>query len=288
MPRVAPPSTRIETREVHTGRILSLIDEATVIWSSGTRWGELVAERHRLDGFDTPELEIHSVIVHLGARTRVEQRVRETDRAFAFAPRQVRHGRKEVLVLTLSPALIERAAQQARVGPSRALREHPQLRAPQIEQLALLLEKEARLGFPLGRLYGESLGTALALHLLHQHSTAATPRLATGGIAPYRLRRVLEYVEANLDAELRLFELAAVAGLSTHRFAHNFKRVTGLAPHQYVIRERVERAKHLLRETDTSVTAITYSLGFGSPSRFALVFRRATGTTPSAYRACFR
>jgi AraC family transcriptional regulator len=78
-----------------------------------------------------------------------------------------------------------------------------------------------------------------------------------------------------------------VADLSAHRFAHNFKQATGLAPHQYVIRERMARARRMLRSGAT-VAEVAYALGFGSPSRFALAFRRSTGVTPSAYRAAVR
>ena len=88
-------------------------------------------------------------------------------------------------------------------------------------------------------------------------------------MSPCALRRVVRYIDEHLTEEIRLEGLARVAGLSHHRFAHNFKRTTGLPPHQYVIRRRVECAKPLLRDTDNTVANLTYALGFGSPSRFA-------------------
>jgi len=109
-----------------------------------------------------------------------------------------------------------------------------------------------------------------------------------GGLAPHCLRRVFAYIDEHLDEELRLRTLARVAGLSEGRFAHNFKAATGSSPHRFVIRVRIERAKRMLDETDMTVVTVAHALGFGSASRFALLFRRATGVTPTAYRASSR
>jgi AraC family transcriptional regulator len=296
------PRTRIETHDAHSGESLALIEEATVRWSSGTAWGdEFVAEYYRIEALDTPEFFIpeHSVVVHPGPRVKVEQKMRGSYRCYALgegdveifpamAPRQIRHARKDILILTLSAALVARAAEAAPGASSAALAQHSQLRDARIEQVALLLAEEAQSGFTHGRLYGESLGAALAAYLVGHYSSARPPPARTGGMAPHALRRVVDYIDANLSDELPLSALAEVAGLSTYRFAHNFKQETGLAPHQYLIRERLARARRMLHETDMSVTAISYAVGFGSPSRFALLFRRAMGTTPSAFRGSLR
>ena len=275
-----------------------MIDEAYVRWSSGERWGDVVAELHSIDSLDSPEFCIpaHTIVLHPGARVKVEQKVCGRFRRHwlgagdveifpAFAPLQIRHGRKEIVILTLAPGLLARAAQEAPGGRAPELHEQPPLRDARIEQIAAMLADEARADFPHGRLYGEALGTALAAHLVHRYSGTALPRSRTGGMAPHRLRRVLEYIEANLAEDLPLRALASVADLSSHRFSHDFKRETGLAPHQFVIRERIERAKGLLRDTDWTVAAVAYASGFGNPSRFTVLFRRATGVTPSVFRA---
>jgi AraC family transcriptional regulator len=201
---------------------------------------------------------------------------------------QIRHGRKDILIAAFEPALIARIASDEPGAPEPELYEQPRLRDPRIEQLVSLLADEAQAGFPHGRLYGESLGIALAAHVVHRYCGVKMPLRRTGGMAPHRLHRVLDYIDAHLTEDLRLGALAAVAEQSTHRFAHNFKQATGLAPHQYVVRERVERAKRMLRESKATIAAIGQGCGFGSASRFALLFRRATGTTPSAFRASSR
>jgi AraC family transcriptional regulator len=296
------PRSRIETRDAHSGESLALVEDDVVRWSSGPLWGdEFVAEYLSVPALDTPEFYIpqHSVVLHPGPRVKVEQKVRGSYRSYslgegdveifpALVPRQIRAERKDILILTLSAALVARAAQEAPRAAGLALAHQSRMRDARIEQVALLVAEEAHSGFAHGRLYGESLGAALAAYLVSQYAGAKPPPTRTGGLAPHALRRVVDYIDANLGSQLPLSALAEVAGLSTYRFAHNFKHETGLAPHQYVIRERLARAKRMLHESDTSVTAIAYAVGFASPSRFALLFRRATGTTPSAFRAALR
>jgi len=288
--------TKIETREPRLGEPIPVIDDEHVRWSSGNEWQDVVVELHCIDALDSPEFCIpaHTVVLHPGARVKVEQKIRGRYRSYwlgagdveifpAYLPLQIRHGRKDILILTLAPALVARVGAET-PGARATLHEQPRLRDARIEQIAAMLAGEVQAGFPHGRLYGEALGTALAAHLAMRYSGAGPPRSRTGGLSPHRLRRVLEYIDANLTEDLRLDALAAVADLNPHRFAHNFKHEIGLAPHQYVIRERVERAKRLLRETEMTVAAVAYASGFGNPSRFTLWFRRITGMTPSAFR----
>lgn len=298
------PRTNIATHDPVSGEPLPVIADSSVLWSSGkTVWDGLIVEQHRHNGFDAPEFETpdYSLIIQLSPSATIEQKIngRFQSRVLkpgdiclfsAGAPRQMRTPRRyEVLVLTLSPELINRAACELRGTLNPELVEHHQLRDAQIEHIGRALKVEAETGYSSGRLYGESLGMALAVRLLTKYS-AVKPVVCEhkGGMSPHCLRSVVEYIHDNLGEDLRLSTLAEVAGLSQHRFAHNFKHATGLAPHQYVIRERMERAKQMLRETDSPVAAVAYTLGCGSQSRFTILFRRATGTTPSAYRASFK
>jgi len=109
-----------------------------------------------------------------------------------------------------------------------------------------------------------------------------------GGMAPRVLRQVMDYIDSNLDSPLRMASLAEVCGLSQYRFAHNFKSATGVPPYQYVIRRRLDRAKHMLRQTNLSVLDIANAVGCQSISRFNSLFRQEMGITPSSYRASFR
>jgi len=112
---------------------------------------------------------------------------------------------------------------------------------------------------------------------------APTPQ-AHGGLAPGTMRRVREYVEANLGDSIDLVTLAAIAGLSIHHFAREFKQSAGIAPHHYLIQKRVERAQDMLAHTDLSLSEIACAVGFSDQSHLARHFRQIFGTTPGQFR----
>ena len=100
-----------------------------------------------------------------------------------------------------------------------------------------------------------------------------------------RLRRVLDYIAENLAGDLGLDELADVAGMSPHYFSELFRKSVGRPPHQYVLRQRIERAKESLRNPKRSVLEAGLAAGFENPSHFARTFRRFVGATPKQFRA---
>lgn len=114
--------------------------------------------------------------------------------------------------------------------------------------------------------------------------TALPISFQRGGLAPTRLRRVLNHIAANLGGDTSLHRLAERAGLSPYHFAIAFRQSTGLPPHQYVLHQRVERAKELLTNPQLSLAEIGYAAGFASQAHFTTVFRRLVGSTPAAYR----
>ena len=113
--------------------------------------------------------------------------------------------------------------------------------------------------------------------------TAPAPQ-ARSGLSPGAMRRVREYVEAHLSESTDLAVLAAVAGLSIHHFARGFKQSAGLTPHHYLVQKRVERAQHMLANTDFSLSEIAYAVGFSDQSHLARHFRQALGITPGQFR----
>jgi len=100
-----------------------------------------------------------------------------------------------------------------------------------------------------------------------------------------RLRRVTDYISAHLDQQLTLAELGSVACMSPYHFARLFQRSTGIPPHRFVLRARIDRAALLLVAEPLSIARISRVVGFRTPSHFTAVFRRITGVTPRAYRA---
>ncbi|KEY57407.1 AraC family transcriptional regulator [Serratia sp. DD3] len=130
-----------------------------------------------------------------------------------------------------------------------------------------------------------STTTLLMSHLLQHYSHLQWGLPAVrGGLAPIGLKRVHEYIDNHLDQPLLLADLAQQAGLSEFHFARMFKHSTGLAPHQYVMRRRLQQAERLLRETSISLTLIAQACGFSSASHFSHRFKVAYGYAPMQLR----
>lgn len=110
------------------------------------------------------------------------------------------------------------------------------------------------------------------------------PVEVVGGLPPRRLQRVLSHVRENIGQELAVHELAQVVSMSQYYFSKLFKTSTGITPHQYVMRQRVERAQELLRESQLALVEIASQVGFETQSHFTSVFRRLVGITPKRYR----
>ena len=107
---------------------------------------------------------------------------------------------------------------------------------------------------------------------------------AHGGLSTGALRRVREYVQLHLNESINLSMLAAVAGLSMHHFAREFKQSAGVTPHHYLIQKRIERAQQMLAQTDLSLAEIAYAIGFSDQGHLARHFRGLLGTTPREFR----
>jgi AraC family transcriptional regulator len=135
-------------------------------------------------------------------------------------------------------------------------------------------------------LYVDTLCLFVALELgRHLERLAARDAPPVGGLSRLHQRRVVDFVEANLSADIGLTELAGITGLSRFHFVRSFKKSTGVAPYHYLLRRRVERAQALLREGGLSMAEISRTVGFKSAARFNRAFRRICGAPPSTFRA---
>ncbi|MBE7551551.1 MAG: helix-turn-helix transcriptional regulator [Anaerolineales bacterium] len=188
-----------------------------------------------------------------------------------------------LLHVGLMPSLIAAtAAEISQTDPVR-LELIPRLsfQDPLVQQLCLALLAEVELGGLAGRLYAESLGHTLALHLLRNYASGATTHpLPRHGLSETQLRRVLDYLNDQLEQDLSLAELAAAAGYSPTYFARQFKQATGLAPHQYLIHCRVERARGLLEAGTLTVAEIAQRVGFADQSHLDRHFKHLLGVSP--------
>jgi AraC family transcriptional regulator len=183
------------------------------------------------------------------------------------------------LILHLPSTLLRRAAQEIGLDPDRAgLDPRHQIRDPQIEHIAWALDAERRAGNPAGLLYTESLGLALAIHLLGRYPAPLSPG---SGLSRRQLERLTSYIDAHLDADLSLAHLSAVANLSASHLKTLFKRSTGLPVHEYVVQRRVERARELLLRGELPISQVALEVGFAHQSHLARWMRRILGVTPT-------
>ena len=160
-----------------------------------------------------------------------------------------------------------------------------QIRDAQIEACAMMLFAEWQQDHFDNGLYLDSLTNVLAVNLLRHH-TACKPQLPiySGGLPPRQLGQVLDYIDAYLDKNIKLVDLAQLLDMSPFHFSRLFKQSIGMTPHQYLSQQRVERAKQLLKKTDRLIIDIALECGFSSHSHLSKQFRQITGITPKAYR----
>ena len=161
-------------------------------------------------------------------------------------------------------------------------------RDAQIEYLAQLLFAEMQTNNFGGQLYLESLSSILGIHLLRNYCIFEPVfRRYSDGLASNKLRQTIDYIQSNLERKLSLKTMAELVGMDKYYFATQFKQAMGIAPYQYVIEQRVEKAKRLLQNKKLSFTEIALECGFASQSHFNKVFRQYVGTTPKAYQKQF-
>lgn len=230
-----------------------------------------------------------------------------TDTASLFATYRVGQGRDRTtflrapLVSILPPALPHSLAHRPGwntlifsiaapffkqvAGDDAALVEPHATADPLIREVGNAVERDLRIRRPPDARYMESLAVVLAAHVARKYAVAKSTQAAScGGLAPHKLRCVRDHVCEHLGETVRVEQLAEAVHLSPFHFARMFKQSTGQSPHQYVLMQRIERAKELLAETDTALVDVAADVGFRTQGHFTGVFHRYAGFTPRAFR----
>ncbi len=196
-------------------------------------------------------------------------------------------GDDHYLQIRIASRFIQQVAREALAINPDHLELLPEFRTrdSQIEAIGLMLLTELQQGNSGSRLYIESLANVLAIHLIRQYAvTHPQIPIYEGGLPQRQLLQVLTYINDNLEQDMKLADLAALLEMSQFHFSHLFKRSIGIAPYQYLLQQRIERAKQLLKHSDQSIMEIALICGFNSHSHLGKQFRQLTGMTPKAYR----
>ncbi|MBO0789690.1 MAG: helix-turn-helix transcriptional regulator, partial [Ktedonobacteraceae bacterium] len=224
------------------------------------------------------EFNIHQgdLLLRPGGRTPYEVRWR----GLSSEPAQTLHLHldKDLLVRT--------AAELTGSDPSRlSLVERSAFQDPLLTQISLALWHELEQPSSSGKLYAQTAAQMLAVHLLRHYTSAEKAiREPLQGLTRRQVQRVTDFVLAHLNQDLSLEALAQQAGFSPYHFARLFRQATGESPHQFVLRQRIERAQHLLKETDMPLAHVALESGFANQSHLTRAFKRYHGLTPRAYR----
>jgi AraC family transcriptional regulator len=125
---------------------------------------------------------------------------------------------------------------------------------------------------------------ARLVETLEPSQSQTEKRRAMTALPKWRLMRVLKYIDANIGEPITLANLANAAGLSRMYFAKQFRAATGIRPHDYVLRKRIERAQQMLAAKPAAVVDIALSVGFQTQAHFTTVFKKFVGDTPCQWR----
>ncbi|WP_331373360.1 AraC family transcriptional regulator [Sinorhizobium chiapasense] len=134
------------------------------------------------------------------------------------------------------------------------------------------------------RVFVDHVTLAVGVHVAHRYGGMRVLRRERGQLAMWQEKRAKELLEANLDGDISLRALAMECGLSRSHFTRAFRATTGVAPHQWLLQRRIERAKDLLHDTKQTIAEVALSCGFADQSHFTRIFTRVVGTSPHAWR----
>jgi AraC family transcriptional regulator len=262
-------------------------------------WKDVVLERHVVHPGEIPEHEHPNLCLHLqitgerdfewwqSGKNAVEHTVPGS--LIVIPPgtrdRLLWRGSSERFILSIENAALDRLASKLGTKHPVEIRGAWSTLDPSMRFLVSEMGREAHESWPLGALYADLLALALQSDLIKNYSTrkVALPRFK-GGLSLRNLKVAMEYMSENLTEDIGLEQIAGEIGLSASHFAHEFRSSTGATPYQYLLRQRLERAKDLLKTTKFPIQNIGALAGFKYPANFVRTFRQRVGQSPDSWR----
>jgi AraC family transcriptional regulator len=185
------------------------------------------------------------------------------------------------ICIHLQPEFVTHIAELADLNPDRIeLIDYFSRSDPHLNQIATMLLAELQSDGIMGALYIESLTQVFVIHLLRHYSSLQPAIANRQSLSARRLKKAIDYIRDRLDGDLSMAQIAASVNTSPTYFASLFKQATGMSLHQYVIKQRVERAQLLLETTDLPIFNVATKVGFANASHLTYHCKRHTGMTP--------
>lgn len=302
--------SRVETHGYRDNRpgvsrrdLSTVYPEAILASSKDLGWQDIrvLHVRNHYGDTDVPPLDNHCVIVQLEPSGQVTTTINGQDLDNFLSPGDItiipagvpsrwlwRDGRShEALHIYLEPNFVQKIAETNGLSHDQmAIEPQIGIRDEQLSHMAMSLLYELKAENVVGRLYADSVASVLAIQLVRRYSCLKDVTIRKGGMAPNKLRRALEFISDKLEQQqgIALEVVAQEVGMSRYHFSRVFKESMGLSPINYIVRQRIERAKKLLAETDLPIADIALQAGFSGQSHFTTFFSKLVGLTPRSFR----
>ena len=192
----------------------------------------------------------------------------------------------QFVLLTLDPAKLVEVLPDRPLLDQQVFRRQHKAQDRHLQMLIQSLLVEAESGGPNGKLYADTLSTALAVHYVNHYGRSVFLDLPTGqSLERQRLGQVIDHIEAYLTDDIALDDLALVAGLSKFHFSRLFKLAFGITPYRYLTKRRIERAAGVLQQAGNHMTVaqVAHDIGFADQSHFKRVFKHVKQLTPKQF-----
>jgi AraC family transcriptional regulator len=297
----APPPKMLDYRQANATD--PFVPNPAVLASSG--WDSLHVELHQQPKFEVAEHQHTMHVIACGLPNTPEDRFaigerwlagkREIERRqlgdIAIIPAGIAHRcnwntTAQFGILAIEPTLLQQVGQDW-IKPDK-IELRPQFMSKRddlIQSIFATLSTELATGGIGSNLLIDSLKTTLAIHLLRNYCTTL-PRLSSyaDGLSAAKLTLIKDYINTHLDLDLKLTELSSIAQISPYHFLRLFKKSVGITPHQYILQQRIDRAKYLLKSSNLDISEIAFRVGFCDSSHLTRCFKSILGKTPSQWR----
>ena len=263
-------------------------------------WQNIVLEHWQRPAQEIPAYSAKqdAVVIHLKNKSITERKLdgilqQENNQIgdVVLVPAHVEHWASfkqdaEVVILSLEPEALATIAYDEIAPESVQLNPQFSHSDPMIEQIGRALLSELQSDYYGCQLYAESFANALFAHLIRKYSTRQQQiKNYKDGLSRHKLKQAISFIQGHLDRNLKLSDVAKEIHMSQYNFCRLFKKSTGITPYQYIIQQRVEKAKQLLKKNlELSIADIALECGFNHQSHLSKYFRQSTNMTPNAYR----